>query len=190
MDDSAAAAEATRNHYNELIDTAIRRVELKADNAQAGMTDQYKRLQDLTLAAQTHVESLPQRVTKIEETAGGPQSTDTKKSLVQAKHMLPSKLTKADEWRRWRIDIEDFAEAPSKGLKEVLKLVAKTNDGDYSADWFDQNLPDLKHLAEMREEVWRMLKQFTEANGEARKVVESTLKDDGWWASTVTLSLA
>ena len=52
------------------------------------------------------------------------------KSLVPAKAMIPSKLAKLEEWKRWKVDLDDYAEASMTSLKDALRLV-KEEDGDY-----------------------------------------------------------
>ena len=87
------------------------------------------------------------------------------KSLVPAKAMVPSKLAKLEEWKRWRVGLEDYAEASLFGLKGALRTVKAENRYLFSK------------MASMKEEVWRMLKTCTESGSEVRRVIGGTLQD-------------
>lgn len=49
------------------------------------------------------------------------------KNMVPAKSMVPAKPGKMEEWKRRRVDLEDYAEASLQLLKEALKLVRAQN---------------------------------------------------------------
>ena len=53
------------------------------------------------------------------------------KNLVPAKHMVPGKLSKPEDWKRWKVDIEDYVEASVQHLKEALKTVKTEEEGEY-----------------------------------------------------------
>jgi hypothetical protein len=102
------------------------------------------------------------------------------KSLVPAKAMVPSKLSKLEDWKRWKIDVEDYAEASREFLKDAVRLV-KAEDGDYEEMWFEsREVPG--RIASSKKDVWRMLKADTEPGSDGRRVVEGTPQDDGWVA--------
>ena len=176
IDDSVVKIEQSRVHNLQQIESETTKLNLIADQASA-------RVQDLYGKTETHLTALMGRVAKLEEDGGSvPREGNNPKHLVQARHMLPSKLSKAEGWRRWRLDVEDFAEASVPGLKSALRTVAKTSDGDYSAEWLDLNVQTTPNLVVYKDEIWRMLKNFTEQGGEARRVTESTHDDNCWWA--------
>ena len=127
IDDSVVKIEQSRVHNLQQIESETTKLKQIADQASA-------RLQDLYGKTETHLTALMARVARLEEDSGSvSREGNNPKHFVQAKHMLPSKLSKAEDWRRWRIDVEDFAEASVPGLKSALRTVAKTSDGDYSA---------------------------------------------------------
>ena len=95
--------------------------------------------------------------------------------------MVPGKLGKAEDWKRWKVDIEDHAEASVQHLKEALKIVKTDEEGEYDEHWFEgKGIPP--QTADLKRAIWRMLKTFTEPQTEGRRVVEGTLQDDGWTA--------
>ena len=50
--------------------------------------------------------------------------------------MVPSKLNKVEDWKHWKIDLEDYVEASVNGLKEALKAV-KAEEGFYDQNCFE-----------------------------------------------------
>ncbi len=65
---------------------------------------------------------------------GGPRS------LSLAKHMLPEKLAKEDQWQRWRVSLEQYAEETQAGMKqkleEVRRLKHEVKESDVGKDWW------------------------------------------------------
>ena len=124
IDDSVVKIEQSRVYNLQQIETETTKLNQIAEQASA-------RLQDLYGKTETHLTALMARVAKLEDDSGTvPREGNNPKHLVQAKHMLPSKLSKAEDWRRWRTDVEDFAEASVPGLKAALRTVARASDGD------------------------------------------------------------
>ena len=99
-----------------------------------------------------------------------------KKSMLHPKDMKPTELTKDDQWRRWKADVEDFAEETFPGMKEVLE---KARDSEVTVDeeWFDATQAAWWGKSDM---LYRFLKRYT--GTEARRVVQSVPEDNGWEA--------
>ena len=66
------------------------------------------------------VERLIAAQTKVE--------TKDKKPLIQAKHCTPWQMTKTEQWKQWKEEIQDYSEEVNKGMKEVLKKVAECEE--------------------------------------------------------------
>ena len=43
--------------------------------------------------------------------------------LIQAKQMVPRVLTKQEEWKVWKSEVEDYCEVVKGGMKEALEAV-------------------------------------------------------------------
>ena len=74
-------------------------------------------LRDLYKKTEAAVINLENRVTGLERFYAGNWGKD-KKSTLHAKDMKPKELSKDDEWRRWRSDVEDYAEEVFPGMQE------------------------------------------------------------------------
>ena len=103
------------------------------------------------------------------------EGSATTKSLMQTKNMLPEKLVKTDEWKAWKADVEDYCEESFTGMKEALKL-AKESDTEVddlimASTWWDK--------AKM---LYRFLKKHAAPGSDAKKVITSVSKDNGWEA--------
>ena len=46
------------------------------------------------------------------------------KSLRLPKNMIPTKLSKQDDWRRWKGEVEDYYEEIIEGMKAILEKTA------------------------------------------------------------------
>ena len=112
----AADIEVTRRGSMELIGEKAAEIEETSRLAHAKTHELYE-------LANRAISSLAGRVDTLEakstsEQYGYPHSP---KSLVPAKAMVPNKLAKVEEWKRWRIDLEDYAEASMTHFKQALK---------------------------------------------------------------------
>lgn len=158
-------------------------IEEKTTELEKNATLAHSKIHELYEVANKRISLLSGRVGALEETEnregrlGYPSGSQTP---VPAKHMVPAKLNKVDDWMRWKIDLEEYAEASMNGLKEALKAV-KAEEGFYDQNWFED--PGIKpQLADMKQELWRMLKTYIEPGSEGITVVEGTPLDDGWTA--------
>ena len=60
---------------------------------------------------------------KVEEEDHG--KSRSKKTLLHAKSITPEKLGKAESWRIWREDAEDYCEEIIGGMKELMEETRK-----------------------------------------------------------------
>ena len=70
-------------------------------------------LQDLYDKANASITALEARIRRLEAVIGG-GGGHGKKSLDNPKHSLPDKLAKAEDWRHWMSDVEDYCEEVSQ----------------------------------------------------------------------------
>ena len=126
-------------------------------------------LQQLYETTMKELESLKEKVREVERKP----TTAGKTKFIAAKHMLPRTLDKQEEWKQWKSEVEDYCEVVMEGTKDVMEEVRNKKDVieelDVKALWWG-----------VRGELWRLLKKFT--SGEARRIVTSVSKDNGWEA--------
>ena len=118
------------------------------------------------------VTGLEKRVLHLERDRMGKEH----KTLLNTKDMKPNILNKDDEWRRWKSDIEDYAEEVFHGMKDMLDQ-AKGAENEISEMWFDAAQEQWWNKAEM---LYRFLKRYT--GTEARRIVLGVSDDNGWEA--------
>ena len=53
------------------------------------------------------------------------ETLPSKRSMVLLKNMTPDKLVKESDWRRWREQVEDYAEECFSGMKKKLEEVRR-----------------------------------------------------------------
>ena len=132
----AADIEATRRKSLVLIGEKATEIETNSEIAHAKAHELYELANRTSSALAGRVDTLEAK--GAAEQYGNPYN---QKSLVPAKAMVPTKLAKVDEWKRWKVDLEEYAEASMIHLKEALRLV-KAEDGDYGEPWFaDRGAP-------------------------------------------------
>ena len=80
-----------------------------------------QRIQLQNLYERTAVElaALKERMEKAEAAAQGQR----KGRLIEAKQMVPRVLTKQEEWKVWKSEVEDYCEVVKGGMKEALEAV-------------------------------------------------------------------
>ena len=152
------------------------RTEIEAANTR------YDQLYNATEASLQDVNvKLDQLTTQVQQVATGGAGTggggkSGRSSLLPAKILLPEKLSKQEEWRQWRSDVEDYCEQQFRGMKGQLDRVRKETGVIGSVDfatvegeWWDKGA-----------ELWRFLKNYT--LNEAKKVVLAVAEDNGWEA--------
>ena len=129
-------------------------------------------LRDLYAKTAEAVTGLEKRMLNVERE----KSNKEQKTLMNTKDMKPSVLNKDDEWRRWKSDIEDYAEEVFQGMKDMLDK-AKGAENEISEAWFDAAQEQWWNKAEM---LYRFLKRYT--GTEARRIVLGVSDDNGWEA--------
>ena len=129
-------------------------------------------LRDLYAKTAEAVTGLEKRMLNVERE----KSNKEQKTLMNTKDMKPSVLNKDDEWRRWKSDIEDYAEEVFQGMKDMLDK-AKGAENEISEVWFDAAQEQWWNKAEM---LYRFLKRYT--GTEARRIVLGVSDDNGWEA--------
>ena len=131
LDRYAVDIETTRRGSMRLISERTAELEKNAELAHAKIHELYE-------VANASIGLLTGRVGVLEakDSEGQFGYPGSSKSLVPAKHMVPSKLSKVEEWKRWKVDLEDYAEACLRHLKGALQAV-KSEEGDYDANWFE-----------------------------------------------------
>ena len=129
-------------------------------------------LRDLYAKTAEAVTGLEKRMLSVERE----KSNKEQKTLMNTKDMKPSVLNKDDEWRRWKSDIEDYAEEVFQGMKDMLDK-AKGAENEISEAWFDAAQEQWWNKAEM---LYRFLKRYT--GTEARRIVLGVSDDNGWEA--------
>ena len=81
-------------------------------------------LQELYAKASGAIGELKARVEKV--VGNREMGKDGKrKSLIQAKDLVPDKLAKQEEWKTWRSDVEDYCEEQQEEMKAMLEKVRK-----------------------------------------------------------------
>ena len=122
----------------------------------------------------TAVSVLEQRVQALER--AHVQGSREKKTLLNLKDLKPRELTKDDEWRRWKSEVEDFTEETFPGMKAMLDK-AKEADAEVDETWFEQAEEEWWQKADC---LYRFLKRYT--GTEARRIVTSVADENGWEA--------
>ena len=118
------------------------------------------------------VDMFEARIAKMEQATRQPKE----KTLLHTKDIKPSELSKDDQWRRWKSDIEDYTEEVFPGMKEMLERV-RNADGTVDEEWFDGSKAIWWDRGDM---LWRFLKRYT--GTDARRIVLGVSEDNGWEA--------
>ena len=63
-----------------------------------------------------------------EMSIGTPEKPEHKWHFTRPNDLVPMVLAKEEDWKRWNEDIEDYADAVTKGMKDILKMVGKEKD--------------------------------------------------------------
>ena len=97
------------------------------------------------------------------------------------KNLVPKQFgEKADEWRSWKEDFEDYLDASNSGMKAFLKMVAIRGEEEPEG-WVEARRHEFTNkVVDDQVQVWRALKNLT--NGEARKVIMAVKGEDGFKA--------
>ena len=130
-------------------------------------------LGELYSNVQTHIQMFEERIRKSEQDH---RRDRHRQGLLHVKDMKPSVLEKDDQWRRWKSDVEDYAEETFMGMKDIMDRV-KDSEAMIEEFWFDGVHADWWNKGEA---LWRFLKRY--AGGEARRVVLGVSEDNGWEA--------
>ena len=123
------------------------------------------------------VKNIEGRMQGVERNQGSLQQQE-RRTLLNPKNMLPKELAKEDDWRRWKSDVEDYAEETFDGMKDFLEQV-RCEDNPIDEQWFEQK-GFAKHWWKKGEMLHRFLKRYT--GTEARRVVMGAMENNGWEA--------
>ena len=93
-------------------------------------TELYTEANDAVVQLKARVAALEMELEGKEKDGEGSR----KKSLISMKQMLPSVMTKEEEWRSWKSDMEDYCEEGWKGMKGIMEEVRKAED-EVNDDW-------------------------------------------------------
>ena len=135
--------------------------------------------------------SLENRATTLENkpTTGATEEggkDSTPKSFVPIKDTKPGIMDDdAAKWRLWKEDFISYLDSQRSGLKILLVSIEDKKDKLVRDTWLDQQraIENKAWIVTDTVAVYRALKHFT--IGEARKIVESVDKEDGYqaWAN-------
>ena len=132
------------------------------EEARREFVSQRSQMQVLYESTAVELAALKERMEKAEVAAQG----QGKGRLIQAKQMVPRVLTKQEEWKVWKSEVEDYCEVVKGGMKEALEAVKgqkeEVEERNCEAHWWKE-----------RSELWRLLKRYTEGG---------IKKDNGWEA--------
>ena len=96
------------------------------------------------------------------------------RSLINPKHLTIATLDKQDEWRKWKADVEDYAEETMSGIKKYLDIA---READEEVELLTLGDEKWWNKAEM---IWRFLRKYSD--GDAKKIVSSVRMRNGWEA--------
>ena len=106
---------------------------------------------------------------------------EPKREMSRPKDMEPSAFgSKEDQWPKFREDLMDFAEAVHPGLKVQLEYTLRQKDEITSFLMRGNPLGSTEEDWELRHEVYKLLKRKTDANTDARKIVECVEQSNGF----------
>ena len=130
-------------------------------------------LHELYGKADIAIAKVEQRVTNLEKN----KYTATESCmLLSAKDMKPNVLAKDEGWRRWKSDIEDYAEEMPQGMTDMLDTT-RASEMEITETWFEATH---EHWWTIVEVLHRFLKRYT--GTEARRIVLGVSDDNGWEA--------
>ena len=113
---------------------------------------------------------MERRENRLTEVTGQPISVLHSKSILQ--NMMPDKMIREDQWRRWHVSVMDYAEEVQTGLKDTLdkvrKLKAEATEHEVGTMWG------------MKSILYRFLKKFT--GDQILRIIENVLDDNGFEA--------
>jgi hypothetical protein len=84
-------------------------------------------LNNLYAKAETALIEMARRIEEVEK-YGGKGGGGKQKSLINVKDMKLNKLEKNDEWKRWKADLEDYAEEIFPGIRDILDSIKDRDD--------------------------------------------------------------
>ena len=133
-----------------------------------GLRELYQQVSDAIGKLASRVEAL--------EVGRSAEREKPRRSLVELKDMKPEVLSKDEDWKRWKSEIEDYCSEAFDGMKDILEKVREAEE-EVDETWFGPEHEDWWQKGEM---LCRFLKRFTE--GEAKRVVKGVSDDNGWEA--------
>ena len=145
-------------------------------------------LQQLYQATQTELEQVKQKLQELERRGPGgdgrgAQADQKRTGMVLLKDLKPTSFNgKPEKWRAWVEEVADFAEANHRGLRQLLQRVERLKGQDADEYWL-LNQTDLTNPQEqIIEEMFTVLKMYTEPGTQARDIVMNTPKKNGFIA--------
>ena len=57
---------------------------------------------------------------------------------TRPKDLFPTVFATHEDWKKWKEEVADYADAVSIGMKEILKMVAKEKE-EIDENWFRKN---------------------------------------------------
>ena len=104
--------------------------------------------------------------------------------MVLMKDLKPATLNgKPEKWRAWVEEVADYVEANHRGLRQVLEKVEKLKNQEADEYWVmnqkDTNGDNIR--AELIEEMFTVLKMYTEPGTHAHDIVMNTPKKMASW---------
>ena len=175
------AIEGKQQQQQDQHNLLVQRLEEYAGNLAAEVHKEFGKvsggLQDLYKKTEAAVVGLTNRVLGLEVNYNeNPHKGKKKLSLLHVKDMRPKELTKDEEWRRWKADVEDYVEEAAPGMKDQLEKV-KSSEAEVDEEWFGED-PD--GWWEQGETLWRFLRRYT--GTEARRIISGVSDNNGWEA--------
>ena len=86
-------------------------------------------IDDLYYKTAQSVQALDAKVIKMEASGSHGGSSGGMKGYLPQKQMVPKAFSdKAEDWRTWQEEIEDYLDSVNPGMKELLKEVDKEED--------------------------------------------------------------
>ena len=174
-----------RTNVQEIVTQASSEFErLREQNVQ-----QQTGLQQLFQSTQTEINQMKQKMAELEQRSTGDARSgpteNKRKGMVLMKDLKPATFNgKPEKWRAWVEEVADYVEANHRGLRQVLEKVEKLKNQEADEYWVmnqkDANGDNIS--AEIIEELFTVLKMYTEPGTHARDIVMNTQKKSGFMA--------
>ena len=94
------------------------------EEARKEFAAQRSQMQVLYESTAVELATVKERMEKAQAAAQGQGTT----RLIHAKQMVPRVLTKQEEWKVWKSEVEDYCEVVKGGMKEALEALKGQNE--------------------------------------------------------------